>query len=121
MNGLDVPAGKLAEHMSDISEDVYAAGWMAGTEWTLWAALQAWRNTGRAYWSPGSEYPHEITDCMPELDRLQRQAGGWVWWLDTAPNGGGEVFVPEDRWLRLVAAREGRAVENEVLNVKVPA
>ncbi|WP_433460726.1 hypothetical protein [Micromonospora sp. CA-248212] len=112
-------ANALGEHMSDISQEVYAAGWMRGTEWVLWQALTDWRATGRAYWSPGSEFPGDITEHMPELDRLQKAAGGWVWWLD------GMQFVPEDRWLRLVAVREaspwGWQTENRELDAAVTA
>ncbi|MEV5819242.1 hypothetical protein AB0L22_08715 [Micromonospora haikouensis] len=93
-------ASLLGEHMSRISEAVYCAGWLTGTEWALWQALNDWRATGHAYWTPGAEYPDDITAYMPSLDWLQKQADGWVWWLD------GRQFVPEERWLRLVAARE---------------
>lgn len=90
----------LARVMSDISEEVYCAGWMQNTEWVLWRALADWREKGRAYWAPGSEFPGEITRHMPGLGALHQAADGWVWWLD------GETFVPAGTWWRLVKLRE---------------
>ncbi|MFI7608486.1 hypothetical protein ACIBTV_25500 [Micromonospora sp. NPDC049366] len=97
------PALALGNLMSDISEDVYAAGWIQNNEWILWRALLDWRKDGRAYWAPGTQHAHDITEYMPELDRLQRESGGWVWWLD------GMTFVPETRWLALVQRRRDQA------------
>lgn len=87
----------LYEYMSDISEDVYAAGWMAHCEWDLWAALTAWRRGERAVWARV-----DITDRMPRLDELSRTAGGWVWWPDHCDDA---EFVPMERWLNLVEVR----------------
>lgn len=117
------PAIPLGQHMSDISEDTHCAGWLIGTEWCLWRALQDWRATGRAYWSPRALYPSDITEYMPRLDELQRQAAGWVWWLDVPDVAhGGMRFVTEDRWLRLVQAREANpSASNEELDLLVPA
>lgn len=90
----------LGEFMSDISEEQYAAGWLVNTEWILWRALMDWRQTSRAFWSPGGgQFPGEITGHMSELDKLHRAADGWVWWLD------GMQFVPIRRWHMLVARR----------------
>lgn len=99
MNDLTPPQQLLADCMSAISEDVYHAGWLVDTEWILWRALLDWWDTGRAYWSPESRHPSDITSYMPRLDWLQREAGGWIWWLD------GPTYVPESRWLRLVEHR----------------
>lgn len=38
----------LIDHMSDISEEVFAAGWMEGCEWELWDALRQYRTTRTA-------------------------------------------------------------------------
>lgn len=104
-------AGSLATLMSDISEEVYAAGWIEGCEWTLWDLLVGWRATEVAVWAR-----HDITDRMPELDRLQRTADGWVWWRECMS------FVEADRWRRLVAARKARGLlvpDNDVLDAEV--
>lgn len=93
-------AAALRDHMRSISEKMEFAGWLHGTEWVLWRCLLDWRSTGRAVRNPYAEHPREVTHLMPRLDELQRLAAGWVWWLD------GYVFVPEDRWVRLVEARD---------------
>ncbi|MFJ1539226.1 hypothetical protein ACIODS_11855 [Micromonospora chalcea] len=119
---LNGAANDLGEHMSDISEDVYAAGWIQGNEWILWRALQEWRREGRAFWNPGSPHPWDISEHMPRLDRLHRQAGGWVWWLDYPGDRGGMQFVEGERWLRLVEAKRARPeARNEDLDRLVPA
>jgi hypothetical protein len=92
---------KLATLMSDVSEDVTAAGWLTGTEWTLWDALTEWRETGYAYWGAAS-----IREYMPRLDELQRAAAGWIWWTDAH----GPTYVPESRWLRIFAAHERQPI-----------
>ncbi len=54
---------------------------------------------------------------MPKLDEIQRQAGGWVWWLD----GCGEQFVPQERWDKLAVERAKEPISNERLNLRIPA
>lgn len=115
-------ARDLGELMSDISEDVYAAGWIRGNEWILWRALRNWRASGGpAYWDPASPDFADITEYMPKLDQVQRAAGGWVWFLMHPDERGGMQFVPEERWLRLVEANAARPhLENEELDRDVP-
>lgn len=107
---------KLAEHISDVSEDVYAAGWMGGCEWPIWEALVDWRETGSAFWGR-----QDITEHMAQLDELQRAAAGWIWWTD----GVGATYIPEARWLRLFAANErqpslARWKGNAALDKQIP-
>jgi|GEM_PF-915568 len=61
---------KLAELMSNISEEGYSAGWMDGLEVSLWAALNGGnRNYGR----------HEITPSeIEELKFLSEKCGCWI-------------------------------------------
>ena len=40
LNDLNEPQRILAEYMSDLSEETYAAGWMKGLEFDLWEALE---------------------------------------------------------------------------------
>ncbi len=106
---------KLHDFISEISEDVYAASWMADCEWGLWAAYQSWKQGGPAQWSFAG-----ISAYMPELEQLHRDAGGWVWWLDYPGDLGGPQFVPDARWWDLVAEREredGR-ITNEQLDIR---
>lgn len=117
---LDGVAFGLGEYMSSISEEVYCAGWLIGTEWVLWRALLTWRDTGEAYWSPDSDFPDNITRFMPALDALQKAAVGWVWWRD------GRRFVPEERWLRLFDAWSAKpaslrwGIDNAQIDAEVP-
>ncbi|QKW15332.1 hypothetical protein [Verrucosispora sp. NA02020] len=104
LNDLPGTAGDLARHMGRISEDVYSAGWHSNLEWMLWDALTIWRQTGRDNF-PDS-YGTDLAVWMWELDWLQKRAVGWVWWL------GGEQFVSEGRWLRLVEARPYRPFDS---------
>ncbi|MBQ1048474.1 hypothetical protein KBX50_08350 [Micromonospora sp. C51] len=108
-------AFQLGEHMSAISEDVYSASWIQGNEWTLWRALLDWRATGRALWDPKQPAFGDITEYMPRLDELKREAHGWVWWLN-----GRRQWVPIARWEQLVAAREQAHLSNDQLDEQLP-
>lgn len=109
-------AQALYAFMSDISENVYAAGWMADCEWSLWWALTSWRAGQPAVWSFA-----DITAHMPALDALHRAAGGWIWWLDYRDDRGGPQFVADERWARLVdeRTREQGRISNERLNIRI--
>lgn len=85
---------KLAQLMSDISEECWCAGWMHGTEFRLWEAItdpQDHRHWGQDY----------IDDEMVEhLKRLSGGVRGWVRYEE----GVGELFVPLDEWLTIYGA-----------------
>lgn len=116
MTALGTAAQQLRDHMSDISEHVYAAGWMADCEWHLWDALTVWRTGDPAVWAFA-----DITSWMPRLHELQQRCGGWIWWLDYPGARGGAQFVPEDRWRRLYEERERaqRHIANEQLDIRI--
>jgi hypothetical protein len=67
----------------------------------------------------------DITDHMGELDMLQKEADGWVWYLDVQEPG--FRFVSTDRWLRIrseaghLAAERGLLVDvsNAYLDARV--
>ncbi|MFF5081633.1 hypothetical protein ACFY36_31680 [Actinoplanes sp. NPDC000266] len=108
-------AAALRDFISDVSEDVYAAGWMAGCEWDIWRAYTDWLDGKPAVWAHA-----DISAHMPALNRLHKAAGGWVWWLDDPDDEvDGERFVSTDRWLRLLDLREraGRRISNEDLDL----
>lgn len=113
MTTLSSAAIKLRDFLSDISEDVYAAGWMADCEWDIWSAYQEWKAGRPAKWSFA-----DISAYMAELEQLHREAGGWIWWLD---HRGGEQFVADARWALLVAerAKEGGRISNEQLDARL--
>lgn len=65
-------AKRLAERMSDISEDHYCAGWLNDLEFTLWSMLQGGdRSFGFS----------DVSECdLNELKELYDRAGGWWAW-----------------------------------------
>lgn len=66
----------LYQHMSDISEDHYCAGWMSGNEYRLWNAMTD-PDDDRAY-GMGKISDWEVT----RLRELHNAAGGWWYWHD---------------------------------------
>ena len=61
---------KLAEYMSDLSEDAYCAGWMEGLEIALWEVVEGTRTDyGRL----------TFTDLQrTDLKSLSETSGGWI-------------------------------------------
>lgn len=81
----------LIDYMSDLSEQAYAAAWMAGLEYDLWGAVV---NGPREYGRTGIM----IADIL-KLSELAKSAGGWIY-FDENSEGDGETFIPMDQWLR---------------------
>lgn len=92
---------RLYALMSDLSEEHWHAGWLNGTEYTLWKAIQ--------------QYPEPLhwgqraipLDTVADLYHLALAVGGWwVWGED------GAYFVSLGEWERLYAegAAAGAAV-----------
>lgn len=76
----------LANTMGDLSEEVYAAGWMRDCEYEIWQELQG-------------EKPHWfICDANDRatLKLLSGMVDGWIMWDDEI---GGTRFVPMSEWL----------------------
>lgn len=92
-------AAALRDYMSELSEEAWHAGWQTDLEFALWHALHGGpRRYGRL----------TLTDAhLSRLRELSDRCGGWVRFDDDAAD---EVFVPTDRWRRLVEARTGRAL-----------
>jgi hypothetical protein len=83
---LDPDARALADFMSELSEEAYCAGWMAGLEFELWRALIG---GSRAYGGL------EITDeQLARLRELSEAAEGWILFDDVEE----ELLVPLDEW-----------------------
>jgi hypothetical protein len=104
---LSPEAEALSDYMCGIAERVnrHRTAWFESAEWSLWHALKAWRRKSEfdhfeLFWAG-----HDLTPHMEQLDRLQRAAGGWIWWLDV--DKAGRRFVPNERWERLVHVRAG--------------
>lgn len=91
-------AQALCAFMSELSERYYCAGWLIGLEHTLWPMVHG----GNREFGLGAVTEEEVA----KLRRLHERAGGWWRWAeDPEPAAGGEVFVPTEEWLKLVAQR----------------
>jgi hypothetical protein len=88
---------QLADYISDLSEQAYYAGWMAGLEYILWnAVIDGPRKYGRL----------EITvEHIAKLKELSDACGGWIMFDDEK----GETFVPLDEWLRIYELNRNRS------------
>jgi hypothetical protein len=76
----------LAEYMSQLSEQAYAAGWIEGLEYALWKAVVA---------GPYKYGRQMLTgDHVRELRKLSEACGGWIRFSDV----GDESFVSLDQW-----------------------
>lgn len=88
----------LYEAMSDISEDCWCAGWLIGTEFAIWGALQ----DGDLKWGMGM-----IDEA--DLDRvraLSEKVGGWIRWWELPWTDRGPHFVPMTEWLEICEKRK---------------
>lgn len=82
---------RLAEFMSEVSEEAYYAGWMVGLEYALWEALLEGRSKyGRL----------ELTDeHRRRLRQLSDECGGWIVFDERVD----ETWVPISEWQRRFA------------------
>jgi hypothetical protein len=85
---------RLADYMSDLSEQAYYASWILGLEYVLWSAIvDEPRKYGRL----------DITDePVAKLKELSDACGGWVIFNDEK----GETLVPLDEWFHLYEANQ---------------
>ena len=86
---------RLADYMSELSEQAYCAGWMAGLEFALWEALHGQR----------SEYGQlAFTEAhRQELKSLSESIGGWIVFDDERE----ESFVSCEQWKQMLSKRNG--------------
>jgi hypothetical protein len=88
---------EMVSLMSDISEECYCAGWMAGLEFAIWRALKDGN-----LWYGQSEMDKEK---LLRIKELSEETGGWIVWWDEENEEGlcieewGERFMPMDEWL----------------------
>lgn len=85
---------RLAQLMSDTSEECWCAGWLIGTEYRLWEAITD-PEDHRAW---GQDKIDDET--VEHLRKLSKAVDGWIRYEENE----GEVFVPMDEWLRLYEA-----------------
>jgi hypothetical protein len=100
---------QLRDLMSEISEDMYAAGWLAGLEYSLWALVLGEPDV---CFSAEALVPGQLDD----LRRLSAELGGWARWSDEpvtdarrSPCPTGPVFVPMAEWVDLYATQKRAA------------
>jgi len=83
----------LAEYMSSISEDAYAAGWIEGLEFDLWRAVQEGPfRYGRLLLT--SAHTARLTELSAACD-------GWIRFDEQIE----EQFVPIEVWETLATAK----------------
>lgn len=95
----------LEKEMSDISEDLWCAGWMTGTEFVLWKAIQnGCRDT---QWGVGTIKRKQLL----KLKMLSQRCDGWWAYIETPQeipttifdrtiirHPTYQVFMPLDQW-----------------------
>ena len=79
---------ELAEYMSELSEEAYAAVWMEGLEYALWYAVE---NGPRKYGHLEISEEH-----ISNLKNLSGSTGGWVYFDDKTE----ETFISSENWLK---------------------
>ena len=84
---------QLAKFMSSLSEAGFAAGWMEGLEFDLWALLNA----------PNKKYGQYILTQvdLEQLQILSSKCRCWITFDDTDE----EVAIPLEAWKKIVANR----------------
>jgi hypothetical protein len=97
-------ARDLCELVCDISEDCYAAGWMRGIEYELWATCL----NGKPHrYGQSAISDEQIT----KLRDLHARCDGWWYWHDDTTGGGsnteewGPRFVTTTEWTARLAAK----------------
>ena len=93
INELDERQRALADFMSELSEEAYCAGWMAGLEYALWrAVLEGPRRYG---------FLDINAEQIKRLRDLAGQCHGWIVFDDDAE----ESWLPMDEWEKRYASR----------------
>lgn len=84
---------RLADFMSDLSEQAYYASWMEGLEYALWEALVG----------PRREYGRlEFSEAhRTRLRELSDSCGGWIVFDDDNE----ETWLPRAEWEKRFSAR----------------
>ena len=92
------PWERIMETLSDISQDVWSAGWLIDVEHIVWA----WTTADRKV------VPPQVRPLLPELVDLAREGEHWVRWDDERDGHWKVVPVQMDRWER----RHAKWLEN---------
>ncbi len=84
--GLNKEQAELAQLMSDISEQSYAAGWMSGNEYRIWSMLKNNILIDGAY--------SFSVEQRNNLIFLSKKIGGWIFWDDETYY----TFIDAEAW-----------------------
>mgnify|MGYP005846685803 CR=1 FL=1 len=88
----------LLHRMKDYSEDYHCASWLVDLEFLLWEMPAA---------DDESRVAQIHTKTVTELRTLAEIAGGWwVYEDETQPAEHGPVFIPMDRWQKILESRK---------------
>ena len=87
-NGLTIKENKLAEYMSELSQEAYYASWNSGLEYHLWIAMMG----------DTKEYGELIitSEVINKLSELSEAINGWIIWDDVKEQ---IIFVTMDNWM----------------------
>lgn len=96
----------LRQVMSEVSEDLWSAGWLVELEYLLWDAMQG---GARLAQFDGSEIP---TRTLGRMEELCQQAGGW-WYADGEKSI--ETFISLTAWLDRFDRHRWRSVPHHIL------
>ena len=93
LRDLSTTQRRLAEYMSELSEEAYYARWMDGLEFDLWKAVN-----GNL-----TEYGRLLIEdkIIERLTQLSTEAKGWIYFDDKLE----EIFMPMDVWKEIVKRR----------------
>jgi hypothetical protein len=80
--------------MSELSERCYCAGWMRGTEFVLWEAIQ--NGCKGLDWGHGFIKEQELI----KLKKLSEEVGGWWIFTNDEDDYFGPAFIPLENWER---------------------
>jgi hypothetical protein len=86
LRDLTAPQRRLAEFMSELSEEAYYAGWQEGLEYALWDALADGHSSyGRL---------NLTNEHRGHLRQLSDECGGWIVFDDRNE----ETWLPTPEW-----------------------
>ena len=93
----------LRNTMSDISENLYCAGWLVNLEYTLWDIV----NGGDRSFGMGELNDAEVNN----LKSLSENASGWWRWDDEIK---GELFVASNEWQEIYSKHKPDTDDKEL-------
>ena len=93
LNDLTNSQKLLADYMSELSEEAYAASWMDGLEFSLWKAVKSELiKCGRLTFT---------SEKKEKLNQLSTEANGWI----TFDEKKEETFVTFEEWKQIIKNR----------------